>query len=55
MKVKKIFTKKVAYDLISKNYNLIGMEDNLKKPWLKVFLFEETGELLQELDLISNK
>lgn len=53
MKVKKIFTKKVAYELIQKGHNLIDMEDNLKHEGLKVFVFEETEELLRDLTEIT--
>lgn len=55
MKVKKIFTKKVAYKLIEKNHNLIDMEDNLKHKGLKVYVFEETEELLRDLTEITKQ
>lgn len=57
MKVKKIFTRQVAYQLIEKGFDLIDMEDNLKHKNLKVFIFEETNSLMQELTKIteSNK
>lgn len=53
--VKKIFSKKVAYQLIGKGFNLIDMEDNLKYKNLKVFVFEETEELLKALTEITKK
>lgn len=53
--VKKIFSKKVAYELIQKGFNIVDMETNLKHKWLKVFVFEESQELLQELTKISKK
>ncbi|HID0816102.1 DUF5659 domain-containing protein [Clostridium botulinum] len=53
MKVKKIFTKKVAYELIQKGHNLVDMEDNLKHKGFKVYVFEETQELLKDLTQIT--
>ncbi|ENK1242996.1 hypothetical protein AB2063_001124 [Clostridium botulinum] len=53
MKVKKIFTKKVAYELIQKGHNLIDMEKNLKHEGFKVYVFEETEELLRDLTEIT--
>lgn len=52
--VKKIFSKKVAYQLISQGFNLIDMEDNLKYKNLKVFIFQETDEFKKALTEITN-
>ena len=51
--VKKIFSKKVAYQLISQGFNLIDMEDNLKYKNLKVFIFQETDEFKKALTEIT--
>lgn len=53
IQIKKIFSKKVAYALIIKEHDLIGMEDNLKYPELKVFIFRETPALLRDLTEIT--
>ncbi|MGF7185791.1 hypothetical protein GGQ84_001883 [Desulfitispora alkaliphila] len=52
-RVKKIFTKRIAYELMNQGHNLIGMETNRKKEWLKVFIFEETPQLLSDLESLS--
>lgn len=54
IKIKKIFSKKVAYALLKKEHDLLGMEDNLKFPELKVFIFRETPALLRDLTELSN-
>lgn len=53
IQIKKIFSKKVAYALIRKEHDLLSMEDNLKFPELKVFIFRETPALLRDLTEIT--
>lgn len=53
MKYKKIFSKAIALELISNNFELIDKEKNKYKPWLSVFLFKETKELLDKLTEIT--
>ena len=53
MKVKKIFTKNVAFELISKGCNLLDMEPNYKIPKFKVYVFEDTPEFRKYLNQIT--
>lgn len=55
MLVKKIFTKKIALQLIKKGYDLIDMETNLKHKNLKVYVFKKTDSLMQELTNITRE
>lgn len=56
MIVKKIFSKRVFEELMAlKGHNFLNTQDNLKYKGLKVFVFEETDELLKDLTLISNR
>lgn len=41
----KIFSKVLANRLCSLGFRMIGTEINNKKPWLYVYLFEDTDEL----------
>lgn len=49
MKIKKIFSRKIALQLISNGNNLIYTEQNRYKHRLSVFCFEETQNLLNQL------
>ena len=51
----KIFTKKVAYQLISRGHNLIAMEKNYKKKWLNVYIFQTTDSFLEDLTTITKE
>ena len=53
MTTKKIYSKRVALQLIANNNKLLYTEENHQKPWLSVFIFEETSRLLAELTLIT--
>lgn len=56
MKIKKIYSKRVFEELMSyKRHKFLNTQDNLKYNWLKVFVFEETSELLYDLSVITNK
>ena len=54
-KTYKIFTKKVAYQLVSRGHNLIGMEKNYKKKWLNVYVFQTTDSFLEDLSAITKE
>lgn len=53
MRYKKIFSKAIALELISNDFELIAKEENKYKPWLSVFIFKETNELLNKLTEIT--
>lgn len=55
MEVMKIFSKRVATELIGRGNSLIRTEDNLKRKSYIVFIFEDTGKLRKDLTEISNK
>jgi len=55
MNIKKIFSKKIAIELLCRKHNLIYTEQNHKKDWLSVFCFEKTDELLKDLTEISSR
>ena len=54
-KTYKIFTKTVAYKLISRGHNLIAMEKNYKKKWLNVYVFQTTDSFLEDLTTITKE
>ena len=41
----KCYSSRLASCLVKNGFKLIDTEPNLKKPWLDVFLFEDTPEL----------
>lgn len=45
MKYFKCYSSQLAHILIKRGFKICGTEPNLKKPWLDVFLFEDTSEL----------
>lgn len=45
MKTYKVYTKKVANLLCRQGFRVVGTDINNQKPWLNVFLFEDTSEL----------
>lgn len=49
MKIYKIFSATMASKLRKAGFWIIGTEPNMKKPWLDVFLFEDTPEFQQKL------
>lgn len=55
MKIKKIFSREIALDLISKGFNMLYTEPNRQKNWLVVFCFEDTDALLAELTILTKK
>ena len=46
----KIFTKRLASELCKQGFQIIGTEINNEKPWLYVYLFENTPEFLFALE-----
>ncbi|MDU2123443.1 MAG: DUF5659 domain-containing protein [Clostridium celatum] len=55
MEVIKIFSKRVATELIGRGNSLIRTENNLKRKSYSVFIFEDTEKLKNDLTEISNK
>lgn len=51
----KVFTTKVANALCKKGYRVVGTAINNQKPWLNVFLFEDTPELRAAIQELTNK
>ena len=45
-KTKKIYSSRIAGALCRKGFRVIGTEPNPHKPWLDVFIFEETDALI---------
>lgn len=41
----KVFTKKLANALCKKGFKVVGTAINNEKPWLNVFLFDDTEDL----------
>lgn len=46
----KVFTLKLAQHLCKKGYRVLGTAPNFQKPWLYVYLFEDTPELRAEVE-----
>lgn len=44
MNIKKIYTRKVAYDLRKMGFKILKTEPNERKPEFDVYLFEDTPE-----------
>jgi hypothetical protein len=53
MEYKKIFSREIALELISEGYELVDTEKNRFKPWLSVFIFESSTNLLDTLTNIT--
>ena len=51
----KVFTKKLANLLCEKGFRVIGTEINNQKPWLNVYLFENTDELRLAVKLLKGE
>lgn len=52
---KKIFSLRVAKELVRKGYDIIDVEMNLKKPTFKVYIFKVEGDFEEDLIEIANK
>lgn len=53
--IKKVFTKKIAIELINKGFNCIGTEHNNNYPWLNVYLFKDNDSLRKEFNKLTNR
>lgn len=49
MKPFMVYTKRIANALCQRGFQVIGTDINNEKPWLYVYLFEDTPELRQAL------
>ena len=55
MKTFKVFSKERALICISNDCRLLYTEPNRKKPWLSVFVFEDTDRLHEILTMLNGK
>lgn len=55
MKIKRIFTKKMAVYLRERGFKILGTEVNRKHPEFDVYLFEDTETLIAAMLDYSNK
>lgn len=46
-----VYSTKVMMELVRKGFDVVGVADNDKNPRFKVFFFENTPEILEELHL----
>lgn len=51
----KVFTTKVANSLCKRGFRVVGTAINNQKPWLNVFLFEDTPELREAIEQLTKK
>lgn len=51
----KIFTKKLANQLCNEGFKIVGTIINNEKPWLYVYLFEDTLELREAVKRLKTK
>lgn len=49
-----VYTKKLANYLCRKGYKIIGNDINNQKPWLNVFIFDDSKELRNEIEKFKN-
>lgn len=54
-KAKTVFSPKLVKILINKGYKVVNIKPNRKFPERTVFYFEETPELLAEIEKFKNK
>lgn len=54
-KIYKIFTKRIANELCKKGCRMVGTEIHNEKPWLYVYLFEDTPEFRAALQEASKR
>lgn len=55
MELKKIFSKRIASQLIAKGNDLLRTEPNVKKKGFVVFVFQDTDKLRKDLTEITRK
>ena len=51
----KVFTLKLARQLCDQGFKVIGTVPNAKKPWLNVYIFENTEEFQRTLKLLREE
>lgn len=51
----KVFTTKIANALCKRGFRVVGTAINNQKPWLNVFLFEDTEELRAAIKELTNQ
>ena len=51
----KVFTKELANNLCKRGFRVIGTDINNQKPWLNIFLFDDTEQLRQAVSEEVNK
>lgn len=49
-KTYKVFTVKLARKLCKLGFKIVGTVPNYQKPWLNVYLFEDSGELREVVE-----
>lgn len=50
----RVFTLKLARKLCEEGYRNVGTEPNAQKPWLNVYLFNDTPELRDAVERLKN-
>lgn len=55
MKIFKCYSSKLAHKLIKAGFKMLDIEPNLRKPWLDVFLFEDTAQLRSIVNQYCNQ
>ena len=52
---KQIFSRRMAYELRKRGFNILRVEPNPYKPEFHIYVFEETRELCEAMRKISKK
>lgn len=55
MYTKRIFSKEVAFELLKRGHDIVRTEPNHKYKFYKVFIFEKTDKLLEDITIINDK
>lgn len=53
MRTYKIYTKRIANQLCRRRFRMVGTDINDQKPWLTMYLFEDTPDLRKALEEIK--
>lgn len=53
MKIKKIFSRRIAFELRKRGCRIVGTEPNIYKPEFDVYLFEDTPRLRELLTEVT--
>lgn len=51
----KVFTKELANSLCKRGFRVVGTDINNQKPWLNIFLFDDTEQLREAVNEEVNK